>query len=114
MRLQPCGRGRRVRPRPRAVISAAALVALAPAALPAQQSTSMNAYTLGWDNAASHLYDVSLTFPSEGRDSVDVHREPPGVPHVERLADDLLGRERERVVAAHRPGRDGRGDVLGW
>ena len=39
----------------------------------AQQSASMNEYTLGWRDPATHLYDVSLSFMPESQDSVDVH-----------------------------------------
>jgi predicted metalloprotease with PDZ domain len=32
----------------------------------------VNEYTLSWRDPATHLYDVSLTFATEGRDSVDL------------------------------------------
>jgi predicted metalloprotease with PDZ domain len=39
----------------------------------AQQAGSMNEYTIGWRDPATHLYDVSLTFVPDAQDSVDVN-----------------------------------------
>lgn len=54
-----------------ATLIALTLTPAAPA--PGQQAEAMNEYTLSWSEPGTHLYDVSLTFAPDGRDSVDVH-----------------------------------------
>ncbi|MFN2432937.1 MAG: M61 family metallopeptidase [Gemmatimonadota bacterium] len=62
-----------VRPRLVAALCGALLASTPLPGLRAQAAEPMNEYTLGWENPATHLYDVSLTFSVEGQDSVDVH-----------------------------------------